>query len=149
MVILLPKVYQEHYFMVTQKPSLKSVLLLRYLLFVARTLSVYIILVSPGTSIFKESRYCIPLYCLELLATTIFHLFCCVQLYFSSINLRETKIQRTKRHSDTHENDLCPERRLQLYFSSINFPETKSQRTKRHPNTHQNVLYPKKQLKMC
>ena len=68
MVILLPIVYQEHYFMVTQKPSLKSVLLLRYLLFVARTLSVYIILVSPGTSIFKESRYCIPLYCLELLS---------------------------------------------------------------------------------
>ena len=31
MVIQLPKVYQEHYFMVTWKPLLKSVLLQRYL----------------------------------------------------------------------------------------------------------------------
>ena len=42
-----------------------------------RTLSVYIILLSPGSSIFKESRYCIPLYCLELItvfsATNISH----------------------------------------------------------------------------
>ena len=44
-----------------------------------RTLCVYIILISPGSSIFKESRYCIPLYCLELLtvfsATNISHRF--------------------------------------------------------------------------
>ena len=89
MVILLPIVYQEHYFMVTQKPSLKSVLLLRYLLFVARTLSVYIILVSPGTSIFKESRYCIPLYCLELLATNIFYLF----VVYSSTSAQSTFVK--------------------------------------------------------
>ena len=68
---------------------MKSVLLLRYLLFVARTLSVYIILVSPGTSIFKESRYCIPLYCLELLATNIFHLF----VVYSSTSAQSTFVK--------------------------------------------------------
>ena len=59
MVIQLPKVYQEHYFMVTWKPLLKSVLLQRYLrsaLFGAYF--VYLcLLVSPGTAIFEKSRY--------------------------------------------------------------------------------------------
>ena len=68
---------------------MKSVLLLRYLLFVARTLSVYIILVSPGTSIFKECRYCNPLYCLELLATNIFHLF----VVYSSTSAQSTFVK--------------------------------------------------------
>ena len=59
------------------------------MLFVVRTLSIYmyIILVSPETAIFKETRYCIPLYCVELLTvlSTKFSPPCaCLQVYTSA-----------------------------------------------------------------
>ena len=44
---------------------------------------------------------------------------CGVALHFRSINLRETKRQRAKRHSNTHQNDLCPTRSWQHVNSSL------------------------------
>ena len=64
------------------------------MLFVLRTVFIFINLVSPGTAIFKESRYCIRMYCVELLtvlSANVSQPCGCLKLYRSSKSQRAKK----------------------------------------------------------
>ena len=77
------------------------------ILFVVRTLFIYIVLVSPATAIFEECRCCFPLYFVELLTVMSTKIVSCLVVCSSpsdQSNFVEPKVNllikdtRSKRH---------------------------------------------------